>query len=134
MTLKPGLFMRPLGSKSGSAGRPAAATIFRTGGMGVAAALGVGVDIELDLADAAIELLGERLVLVVEALVGVGILRLPELALAGRDASVVAVVGADDLDLVELHGGIGDWAWAEGRVLPASSECDERRGCGESGA
>ena len=42
--------------------------------------------------------------LVVEAFVGVGILRLPDLAFVGRDAGVIAVVRSNDLDLVEPDG------------------------------
>ncbi len=40
--------------------------------------------------------------LVVEAFEGFGILGLPELGFVGRDAGVIAVVRADDLNLVEL--------------------------------
>jgi hypothetical protein len=78
--------------------------VFGAGGVGVAAAFGVGVNVQLDLADAAVELLGERLVLIIEAFEGFGVVGLPELALAGGDAGVVAVVGAYDLDMVELEG------------------------------
>ncbi len=73
------------------------------GGMGVETSLGVGVDVELNLANAAVELLGERLVFVIEAFEGLGVLGLPELALVGSDAGVIAVVSPDDLDLVELE-------------------------------
>ena len=41
--------------------------------------------------------------LVVEAFVSVGILGLPDLAFVGRDAGVIAVVRADDLNLIELQ-------------------------------
>jgi hypothetical protein len=44
------------------------------------------------------------LVLIIEAFEGFGVVGLPELALAGGDAGVVAVVGAYDLDMVELEG------------------------------
>ena len=74
----------------------------RAGRVGVKAAFGVGIDVEFDLADPAVELLRKRLVLVVETFVRVGILRLPELTLVGRNAGVIAVVGSDDLNLVEL--------------------------------
>jgi hypothetical protein len=70
--------------------------------MRVAAALAIGKDVELDLADAAVELLRERLMLVVEALEVLSVVGLPELGLAGGDTGVVAVVRADDLNLVEL--------------------------------
>ncbi len=70
--------------------------------MGIAAALGVGEDVELDLADAGVELHGERQVLVIESFVRVGVLCLLDLGLTRRDAGVIAVVRADHLDLVEL--------------------------------
>ena len=69
--------------------------------LGIVAALGVGEEVQLDLADAAVELLGERPVRVVEPLG-------PALAARGDQAQdvrgrgdVVGVVRADDLDLVE---------------------------------
>jgi len=99
-----GLEHEAVGIKFRIGGETGGGYVFRAGGMGVAATLGVGVDVEFDLADSAVELLWEWLVLVVEPLVCFGILCLPELAFVGRDTSVVAVVGADDLDLVELDG------------------------------
>jgi hypothetical protein len=74
--------------------------------MRVATAMTIGEDIELDLADAAVELLRERLVLVVEAFEVFSVIGLPERCLAGRNAGVVAVVRADDLDLVEPQRGV----------------------------
>ena len=99
-----GLEHEAVGIKFRIGGETGGGYVFRAGGMGVAATLGVGVDVEFNLADSAVELRWEWLVLVVEPLVGFGILCLPELAFVGRDTGVVAVVGADDLDLVELDG------------------------------
>ena len=75
--------------------------------MGVETAFGVRIDIEFDLADTAIELLRKRLMLVVQTFVSVCIFFLPDLAFVGCYAGVVAVVRADDLNLVELESTVG---------------------------
>src|SRR5580698_1101456 len=70
--------------------------------MCVQSAFRIGIDVEFNLTDATIELLGQRLMLIVEPLVCVRILSLPELTFAGCDAGVVAVVGSYYLNLIEL--------------------------------
>ena len=67
--------------------------------MGVEAAFAVRVDVELNLANAAIELLRQRLMLVVQSFISVRILALPNLAFVGGDAGVIAVMGPYDLNL-----------------------------------
>ena len=71
--------------------------------VGEAAALGVDIDVELDLADALIELRGQRGVAVVEAVEGLGVGGLQHLGDARRQARVIAVVAADHLDLVDAQ-------------------------------
>src|ERR1700761_6229384 len=71
--------------------------------MRVETALGIGVDIKLNLAHAAVDLLCQRLVLIVETFVGVGVLRLPEFRFTRRDARVIAVVRSDHLNLIDLQ-------------------------------
>src|ERR1700743_3056452 len=78
--------------------------------MRVAAALGVGIDVELDLTHAGVELLIQRPVTVFKGLIKRRIGVPHELRFTGGEAGVVAVVGADHLDLVDLDGGdIGGW-------------------------
>ena len=62
------------------------------GRMRVAAALAVSKDIELDLANAAVKLLCEWFVFVVQALPGRKCPDPPKTAFAGRNAGVVAIV------------------------------------------
>ena len=71
--------------------------------MGESSALTVGKNIELDLAYAAIKLLRERFVLVIEAREGIGPCRLPYPGFARRNAGVIAVVRSDHLDLIQLE-------------------------------
>src|ERR1700761_1257178 len=80
--------------------------ISRSGRMRVEPTLCIGVDIELDLAHAAVELLCEGLVLIVETFVSIGVLRLPELGFARCDAGVITVMGSDHLNLVDLQSGV----------------------------
>ena len=62
--------------------------------MGVEASFAVRVNVELNLANAAVELLWQRLMLVVQSFISVRILALPDLAFVGRYAGVIAVMGA----------------------------------------
>lgn len=71
--------------------------------MSVQAAFGVGINIEFNLANAGVQLLRNWGVLILETPVGIGVLRLPDLGLAGCNASVVAVVGPNYLNLIELE-------------------------------
>src|SRR5580700_10683216 len=71
--------------------------------MGEAATLGVTEDIELDLADAMIELLGQAAVSVVQAFESFGVSPLQELRDALRQAGVITVVRADYLYLIDAH-------------------------------
>jgi hypothetical protein len=75
--------------------------------MRVQTTLAVGKDIQFNLPDAAVKLLLKRLMLIVEALIGFGILGLPELAFIGRDAGVITVVGSNDLNLIKLQRSVG---------------------------
>ena len=71
--------------------------------MRIAAAFAVGEDIDLDLPHAAIELLIERLMRIVQPAQGVRSLLLEKCAHARQKAGVIAVVRADDLNLVDAH-------------------------------
>ena len=83
--------------------------------VGEAAALGVGVDVELHLADAMVELHGQRRVAVVQPVERLGVGRLQELGHAWRQAGVIAVVAADHLDLVDADVVVGAGGEAVGR-------------------
>ncbi len=71
--------------------------------MCVQSAFCIGVDVEFNLAYTTVELLGQRLMLIVEPLVCVRILSLPKLTFAGSDAGVVAVVRSYYLNLIEFN-------------------------------
>ena len=104
--LEAGLGHDAVGVKGWVRGEACGSYHLRSEGMSVAAAVGVGEDIEFELAHAALELLGQRWMRVIETCIFFGILLLQELAFAGRDAGVIAVVRADDLDLVHLDGAV----------------------------
>src|ERR1039458_4260638 len=73
----------------------------RTRRMRVETAFDVGIYIKLDLANAAIELLIERLMPIVQAVERARILLLPQPCCTGGKAGVITVVRPDDLDLVD---------------------------------
>ena len=75
---------------------------FNDGGMGIAATFGIGIDIDLELAHPARELISERRMSVVELAHCLGVHLLDQLALAGRKASVIAVVRPNHLDLIDV--------------------------------
>ena len=95
-----GIFGR-IGGKSGGCHHG------RALGVSVAATLRVGVDVDLNLPDAVIQLLRQRRMAVVQACGGLRILLLQPLGSVRPQTGVVAVVRADDLDLVELNPGLG---------------------------
>ena len=71
--------------------------------MSIESAFAIRIHVELDLANAAIELLWKWLMLIVQSLVGIRILLLPELAFVGSNACVIAIVRPNNLYLVELQ-------------------------------
>ncbi len=71
--------------------------------MRVTAPFAVGKDIQLDLPNAAVELRVSGSMLVVQALKSSSILALPKLAFAWRNAGMIAVVGPDHLNLIQLQ-------------------------------
>src|SRR5665213_3903564 len=75
----------------------------RTRRMRVETAFAVGIYIKLDLANAAIELLIERLMPIVEAVKCARALCLPQRYCAWCKAGVITVVGTDDLDFVNAE-------------------------------
>ena len=75
--------------------------------MGVTAAFCVREDVEFDLSDSPFQLLRQGWMAVFKTLISLGVLCLPDLALAGSDASVIAIVCADDLYLVHADGASG---------------------------
>jgi hypothetical protein len=79
--LEPGFVHEVVGVKAGVGREVGFGDHPRAGGVGVAAAGGVGL--ELDLANAAVKLLAEGLMLVVEALVRRGVILLPDRGFAG---------------------------------------------------
>src|SRR5581483_551577 len=78
--------------------------LFRSVRMRVAAAFGVSKYIKLELPHACIQLRGKRWMRVLEGGVQLRILLLPQLRLTRRNSCMVAVVRADHLDLIHLHG------------------------------
>src|SRR6266851_7555077 len=94
--------------------------------MCVEPALAIGVDIKLNLAHTAIELLRKRLMLVVKTFVSVCVLGLPDLAFGGRDTGVIAVMRTDDLNLIQLQCGVGGLSPDSGGVA--------RQNCGQGNA
>ena len=75
--------------------------------MRIKAAFAIRINIKLNLPDTAIELLRQRLMLVVKTLVSIRILRLPDLALIRRNPGVITVVRANDLNLIQLQCSVG---------------------------
>jgi hypothetical protein len=100
--------------------------------MGVEPAFAISVDIKFDLTNPAIELLRKRLMLIVKTLVSVCILGLPDLAFVGRDTSVIAVVRANDLNLIELQRCVSGLSPDRGDV--ASQNCGQGDGGGDAEA
>src|SRR5258707_15812912 len=94
--------------------------------MCVEPALAIGVDIKLNLAHTAIELLRKRLMLVVKTFVSVRILALPDLAFVGRDTGVIAVVRANDLNLIQLQCGVSGLSPNSGGI--AGQNCGQGDG------
>ena len=74
----------------------------RTVGVRVLAALAVSIDVELNLADAAVKLLGEGLMLIVESFERIRIFCQPDLHLVWRDAGMIAIVRTNDLNLIDV--------------------------------
>ena len=75
--------------------------------MRVEAALGICEDVDFDLAHARVQLRGEGRMTVIKPRENVGILFLPVLLGARRKAAVIAVVGADYLNLIDANIGVG---------------------------
>jgi hypothetical protein len=82
--------------------------------MSVAPALGIGENVQLDLPDATVQLLGQRRVPIIEFLVILRLLCLPNLGGTGSNSRMVTVVSADNLDLVQPDATLG-------RCLPIGS-------------
>lgn len=75
--------------------------------MRVLAALGIGEHVQLDLAHAVVQLFGQRRMAVVDGGERLRCFQLHQTRGAGGKAHVVAVVGADDLDLVDAQRIVG---------------------------
>jgi hypothetical protein len=69
--------------------------------MRIPAALAIGIDIQLNLPHAVVQLLLEGRVPVIEPLVNSGVFGLPKSLCAGLEACVIAVMCPDHLDLIE---------------------------------
>ena len=93
----------PLG---GRPGRLRIAATVRPGRLQITSALRVGVDVELQAAQASVELFGQRPMRVVDRIGSRGIDRAMRGQLVVRQRQFVAVVGADELQLVHAQMGI----------------------------
>jgi len=90
-------------------------------------AFAISINIKLNLANTAIELLRKRLMLIVKTFVSVCILGLPDLAFVGRDTSVIAVVRSDNLNLIQFQCAVSSLSPDRGSIA------DKNRGKSNSG-
>ena len=102
------LFHDAGGIKRGIGGEPGFGDLGDGGRIREKTAFGVGEDIELELSDAAVELDVDGGVAIIERGGGAGIGFEEKGGFAGGEAEVVAVVAADELDVGDAEGGLGE--------------------------